>query len=68
MEPGVAIFTLILRIVGAAVCSNKAKALNRSSGGWGFFGFLLPIIAMIWVHFMKPIMKWDENMKIDENE
>jgi len=55
-----------LRIVGAAVCVNKAKDLNRSTGGWGFFGFISPIIAMIWIHFMKPIIKWEGNINIDE--
>ncbi len=45
---------LVLRIVGAVVCSNKAKELNRDTGGWGVFGFIMPIIAMIWVYCMKP--------------
>tara|TARA_R110001606_G_scaffold376284_1_gene534900 strand:- start:783 stop:959 length:177 start_codon:yes stop_codon:yes gene_type:complete len=47
---------LFLRIVGLFVCINKAKELNRSQGGWGFFGFVSPILAMIWIHFMKPVM------------
>ena len=67
MDEGVVvIIQLILRIVGAVVCVNKAKSLNRSTGGWGFFGFVMPIIAMIWIHCMKPVMKWDENMNIDK--
>ncbi|KEZ93557.1 hypothetical protein [Nonlabens ulvanivorans] len=67
MDEGIiVIIQLVLRIVGAVVCSNKAKELNRSAGGWGFFGFISPILAMIWIHFMKPIMKWDENIKIDD--
>lgn len=62
MEPGVLlIIQLILRIVGAVVCSNKAKELNRSSGGWGFFGFVMPIVAMIWVNCIKPITNWEKN-------
>jgi len=48
-----------LRIVGVVYCSQKAARLNRSSGGWGVFGFFLPIIAMIWIQFMKPIIKWE---------
>jgi hypothetical protein len=48
------IFQLGLRVVGAIVCYNKAKQLNREPGGWGFFGFLIPIVAMIWVHCIKP--------------
>ena len=50
---------LILRIVGIFVCSGKARSLNRNSGGWGAFGFFSPIVAMIWIHCMKPITKWD---------
>ncbi len=61
----IVIIQLALRIVGAIVCTNKAKSLNRSTGGWGFFGFVMPIIAMIWVHCIKPVMQWDENVKIN---
>ncbi|OBX22200.1 MULTISPECIES: hypothetical protein [Bizionia] len=65
-QGGVVIVILILRIVGVLVCVNKAKELNRSTGGWGFFGFVSPIIAMIWIHCMKPVMKWDENLEIND--
>lgn len=71
MEDGRAIFMilgLVLRIVGAVVCSNKAKELNRSTGGWGFFGFISPIIAMIWIQFMKPVMVWDSNININKSQ
>lgn len=62
MEHGViTIIILVIRVVGILVCVNKAKELNRSEGGWGFFGFVAPIIAMIWIHFMKPVMQFDEN-------
>lgn len=61
MEGGIFLIIFILRIVGAIVCSNKAKELNRSSGGWGFFGFVSPIIAMIWVNCLKPITIWNKN-------
>jgi hypothetical protein len=54
------IFSLLLKIVGAIVCSSKAKELNRSTGGWGFFGFISPILAMIWIHCMKPNIEWDK--------
>tara|TARA_R110002050_G_scaffold204522_4_gene340185 strand:- start:112025 stop:112231 length:207 start_codon:yes stop_codon:yes gene_type:complete len=68
MDEGVVIIIqLILRVVGIIVCVNKAKDLNRSQGGWGFFGFVSPILAMIWIHFMKPVMTWDENVNIDKN-
>ena len=69
MEDGRAIFMilgLILRIVGAVVCSNKAKELNRSTGGWVVFGLAFPIIAMIWIQFMKPKMVWDSSMALNK--
>lgn len=69
MDEGVLmIIQFILRIVGVIVCVNKAKELNRSTGGWGIFGFIFPIIAMIWIQFMKPIMKWDENVSFHNKE
>jgi hypothetical protein len=38
MEHGViTIMILVIRVVGILVCVNKAKELNRSQGGWGFF-------------------------------
>jgi len=67
MEGVTLIIVLGLRIVGTIVCVNKAKELNRSTGGWGFFGFISPIIAMIWIHCMKPITLWDENVDITKN-
>jgi hypothetical protein len=55
------ILGLILRVIGLFYCKDKAKELNRSEGGWALFGFLSPIVAMIWISFMKPIIKWEEN-------
>lgn len=52
---------LILRIIGLFYCKDKAKELNRSEGGWATFGFLSPILAMIWISFMKPHTTWEEN-------
>jgi hypothetical protein len=60
MSPAAAVIGLVIRIVGAMVCSKKAKELNRSPEGWGFFGFLTPIIAMIWIQFKKPVLKFEE--------
>ena len=53
------IVTLLIRIIGLIYCSTKAAKLNRSAGGWGFFGFVAPIIAVIWIQFMKPIEVYD---------
>mgnify|MGYP006898399627 CR=1 FL=1 len=57
--PALLIIQMILRLVGIVVCVNKAKELNRSQGGWGFFGFIMPIVAMIWVHCIKPKVNWE---------
>ena len=55
MEPSIYIILFVLRIVGVYVCVATAKELNRSSRGWGFFGFLSPFIAMIWINCLKPV-------------
>ena len=60
------IIYLLFRIGVIVICVKKAKSLNRGAGRWGLFGFCLPIPAIIWIQFMKPIMKWDENINIDK--
>jgi hypothetical protein len=60
MSPAAAILGLVIRIVGVMVCSKQAKSLNRSPELWGLFGFLTPIIAMIWIQFKKPVLKFEE--------
>lgn len=66
-DGGAAVFILIiglaLRFIGLSYCKNKAKELNRSTGGWATFGFFSPILAMIWISFLKPVMKWEEEKK-----
>jgi hypothetical protein len=64
MDSGAAVLNLIfivLRIMITIYCVNKAGRLNRSEGGWGLFGFFLPIVAIIWIQFMKPIIDWEEH-------
>jgi hypothetical protein len=51
---GLQIILFIVRIFITIYCVNKAGELNRSKGGWGVFGFFLPIVAIIWIQFMKP--------------
>ena len=63
MEAIVPILVIGLRILGIIVCRNKAEELNRNKGGWGFFGFISPIVAMIWIQFMKPITDWSDESK-----
>lgn len=60
------IILLVLRIIGMVVCYNDAQKLNRSSLGWGFFGFISPIFAMILIRFMKPIIVWDSNVNLNK--
>lgn len=54
------ILNVVFRIVITVICVNKAKKLNRNAFGWGFFGLILPIIAIIWIQFMKPKTHWEE--------
>jgi hypothetical protein len=58
---GLLIVQLILRIVCMVACSNKAKALNRNSVGWGFLGFVFIFIPVIWIYCLKPITNWEKN-------
>ena len=60
-SPAILIVQIGLRILGAVVCSNKATSLNRNAAGWGVFGFIMPIVAMIWVQFMKPHVDWERS-------
>ena len=62
------IIYLLFRIGVIVICVKKAKSLNRGTVRWGLFGFCLPIPAIIWIQFMKPIMKWDENINIDKKK
>jgi len=59
------IILLVVRIIITVYCVNRAGELNRSKTGWGFFGFFFPIIAIIWIQFMKPIMVWDKNVPLE---
>ncbi len=63
MESLIPILTIVLRIVGSSVCASKAGKLNRSKVGWGIFGFGFPILAMIWIQFMKPVNILNENLQ-----
>jgi hypothetical protein len=67
-SPGILFVQLGLRIVGAIVCSSKASSLNRNAGSWGVFGFIAPIIAMIWIQFMKPHVDWNHGSYEQEKQ
>jgi len=61
MNPGLSLFLLILRIGITIYCVNRAGTLNRDKTSWGIFGFFLPLLAFIWISFMKPKRVWDSN-------
>lgn len=61
------IFLIGSRIIGAYLCVIYAKDLNRSSSSWGLFGFITPLLAMILILFMKPVIKWNENLNIENS-
>jgi hypothetical protein len=62
MDSIVLIIGLGLRVLGTVVCINKAKQLNRDPTVWGIFGFFMPLVAIIWIQFMKPIIVLDKNL------
>lgn len=62
------IIGLIVRILITIYCVNKAANLNRSQLGWGLFGFFIPIVAVIWIQFMKPVIKWEDHNSVDANQ
>lgn len=45
----ITLILLTLRILITVFCVNRAKKLNRDTGGWGIFGFFFPLIAFIWI-------------------
>ncbi|MFT7157189.1 MAG: hypothetical protein ACI8Q1_002206 [Parvicella sp.] len=54
------LIAIVIRIMITVYCINKAEKLNRRKFGWGVFGFFLPIIAIIWIQFMKPNIDWEK--------
>jgi hypothetical protein len=60
----VRIVGFIIRIVITVYCVSKAGDLNRSTWGWGLFAFFLPLIAVIWIQFMRPIVRWEDSAEL----
>lgn len=60
-SPAQILLPIVFAIIGAIVCYNRAKELNRNEGLWAFFGFAVPIVAVIWIFCLKPIIKWEDN-------
>ena len=59
------IVLLILRILVTIYCVNRARDLNRNKTGWGIFAFCIPILAIIWIQFIKPISNVEKNESIN---
>ncbi len=43
------IFFLVIRVLAANYCINRARLLNRNVVGWGIFGFVSPILGCLWI-------------------
>lgn len=50
-----------IRMTGWFVCQTQAVILNRNQFKWSIIGFVIPVIAMIWIHCLKPVTNWEEN-------
>jgi hypothetical protein len=56
ISQGTLLVSFVFRIIGMIYCYRKAGDLKRNTTGWGAFGFIAPILAMIWIQFIKPKM------------
>ncbi len=67
-----ALVLFIVRIAIVVYCINKAKELNRNPVGWALFAFFIPIIALIWIQFTKPIIEYQpseiDDIGVDQDE
>lgn len=63
------LLAILFTTVCIAVCRSKAKKLNRNVISWTVFAFFLPLIAIIWIQFMKKegLYKADVRLEKDEN-
>ena len=48
----------IIGIIIAIICAKNAARLNRNKFGWGVFGYFMPLLAIIWLQFLKPKEKY----------
>ena len=65
MEALIPFIGLILRIWITVYCVRRAERLNRSQFGWGIFAFFIPLVAVIWIQFMKPIIDWENPESVE---
>jgi len=57
----------LLRLFITFYCIQRASHLGRSKIGWGLFGFFLPLVAVIWIQFVKPKRIIHTPIKIPED-
>lgn len=66
MEPEIMLWITFIRIVGLFVCISVAGKKNRSKLGWGFFGFAIPVIAIIIILLLKPLPAANEIEQVSQ--
>lgn len=52
-----AICLLVIRIFAVIQCVKVAERQNRNKGGWGFFAFFMPSIALIIIGLLRKLKK-----------
>ena len=58
-----ALVMLTIRVVSISYTVNKAGKLNRSKTWWGFFALFVPILAIIIIHFYRPLSDEEKERK-----
>ncbi|HYV91279.1 MAG TPA: hypothetical protein VE978_05830 [Chitinophagales bacterium] len=62
------LISIVMRIAATIYCVDKAGKLNRSKNEWGFLAFFFPVIACIWIQFIKPKEESDSYEDVDRAE
>ena len=62
------LISFLIRIASTVYCVDKAGKLNRSKSEWGFLAFFFPLIAFIWIQFMKQKEESDSYEDADRAE
>lgn len=60
------LFRIIIRIIAIIICVHRAGKLNRNKFGWGIFGFIFPLPAVIWIYCLKIHKNWVDNPTITD--
>lgn len=49
MDPVLTTFSFLIRIISGIYCLNKAEKLNKPKSILFLFGFITPLITIIWI-------------------